>query len=72
MTGLGTGLGISTTAEGVETERQFAHLIADGCTEVQGYLFSPACPARDVARMVAEISRRPAVALVAVKPEAVS
>ena len=69
VTGLGSSLGIRTTAEGVETEDQLARLVAEGCTEVQGYLFSPPCPAQDVTRMVAEISRRPAVALVPIKPE---
>lgn len=37
--GLGASLGIVTVAEGVETEAQFAHLRAEGCQEVQGYLF---------------------------------
>jgi EAL domain-containing protein (putative c-di-GMP-specific phosphodiesterase class I) len=41
VTGLGTSLGIATTAEGVETSEQLARLRAEGCTEVQGYLFSP-------------------------------
>jgi predicted signal transduction protein with EAL and GGDEF domain len=37
--GLCEGLGISTTAEGVEEAHQFDHLTSEGCTEVQGYLF---------------------------------
>ncbi|MGV7032576.1 putative bifunctional diguanylate cyclase/phosphodiesterase [Methylobacterium symbioticum] len=40
VTGLGASLGIATTAEGVETAAQFAHLQAEGCSEVQGFLFS--------------------------------
>jgi diguanylate cyclase (GGDEF)-like protein len=54
VTGLGKSLGISTTAEGVETNEQFALLRLEGCTEVQGYLFSPPRPAEDVERMLAE------------------
>jgi EAL domain-containing protein (putative c-di-GMP-specific phosphodiesterase class I) len=37
---LGKSLGMTTTAEGVETEDQLAQLRREGCTEVQGYLFS--------------------------------
>jgi diguanylate cyclase (GGDEF)-like protein len=35
---LGKALGMTTTAEGVETEGQLARVTADGCTDVQGYL----------------------------------
>jgi len=35
---------MTTTAEGVETERQREMLLSFGCTEMQGYLFSPAMP----------------------------
>ena len=38
--GLGRSLGMSVVAEGVETHEQLAKLIAEGCVEVQGYLFS--------------------------------
>jgi diguanylate cyclase (GGDEF)-like protein len=41
VTTLGHDLGIAITAEGVETEQQLAALERAGCTEVQGYLFSP-------------------------------
>ncbi|MDP2356882.1 MAG: EAL domain-containing protein [Beijerinckiaceae bacterium] len=37
---LGRALGMTTTAEGVDTEGQLARVIADGCTDVQGYLIS--------------------------------
>jgi diguanylate cyclase (GGDEF)-like protein len=66
VTGLSSSLGIHTTAEGVETEEQLARLIAEGCTEVQGYLFSPARPAHEVSKLVEEISNRRAVSLVPV------
>jgi diguanylate cyclase (GGDEF)-like protein len=40
VVGLGKNLGIATTVEGVETREQFELLRAEGCTEVQGFLFS--------------------------------
>ena len=43
-----------TTAEGVETEEQFAYLKAEGCTEVQGYLISRPMPAGDVLAVLAK------------------
>jgi len=54
VTGLGRSLGISTTAEGVETTEQLALLRTEGCTEVQGYLFSPPRPAAEVENMLSE------------------
>jgi len=39
--GLGQSLGMSTTAEGVETEEQLAMVREHGVSEVQGFLFSP-------------------------------
>jgi EAL domain-containing protein (putative c-di-GMP-specific phosphodiesterase class I) len=54
VTGLGKSLGISTTAEGVETNEQLALLRLEGCTEVQGYLFSRPRPAADVENMLTE------------------
>ena len=45
---LGISLGIATTAEGVETEEQLARVRAEGCTEMQGYLFSPPRPLAEV------------------------
>ncbi|MCW6512913.1 putative bifunctional diguanylate cyclase/phosphodiesterase [Lichenifustis flavocetrariae] len=48
VTSLGVSLGISTTAEGVETSAQLEHVRAEGCDQVQGYLFSRPVPAKDV------------------------
>ena len=45
---LGHCLGIVTTAEGVETEEQFALLRAAGVRTVQGYLFGRPCPAAEI------------------------
>ncbi|HTM76890.1 MAG TPA: EAL domain-containing protein, partial [Devosia sp.] len=42
--GLGQSLGMSVTAEGVETEEQLAMVRGQGCDEVQGFLFSPPLP----------------------------
>jgi len=49
-------LGIATTAEGVETPEQFKQLKLEGCTEVQGYLFSPPRPAAEVKALLASIN----------------
>lgn len=48
ITGLARNLAIETTAEGVETEEQFALLRAAGCTHAQGYLFSRPRPVSDL------------------------
>jgi EAL domain-containing protein (putative c-di-GMP-specific phosphodiesterase class I) len=53
---LGRSLGISTTAEGVETEEQFDLVRLEGCTEVQGYIFSPPLPASAIAELLSEAS----------------
>ena len=52
MTGLGKSLGIVTTAEGVETDAQFDLLRQEGCTQAQGYLFSPPRPVGEVETML--------------------
>jgi diguanylate cyclase (GGDEF)-like protein len=41
---LGHAMGLSVTAEGVETSEQQAFLEAAGCNELQGFLFSAAVP----------------------------
>jgi len=41
---LGHTLEMTTVAEGVETEEQFAQLANEGCVEAQGYLFSRPVP----------------------------
>ena len=43
---------MTTTAEGVETEQQRNLLYILGCTEMQGFLFSPAIPATEVRRLL--------------------
>ncbi|HEY4775603.1 MAG TPA: EAL domain-containing protein [Xanthobacteraceae bacterium] len=49
VVGLGRGLNIVTTAEGVETAEQLALLRAAGVDQVQGFLFSRPCPATELA-----------------------
>jgi len=46
--GLGSGLGVTTVAEGVETVSQLQQLKEYGCDEIQGYLFSPPLPSSDM------------------------
>ena len=55
VTGLGTSLGIKTTAEGVETLEQVNNLRANGCTEGQGYFFSRPSPANELPAMIARL-----------------
>ena len=45
---LGASLGMTTTAEGVETQDQLELVRREGCTEMQGYLLSPPVPATEV------------------------
>lgn len=47
VVGLASSLGMTTTAEGVETPEQRAWLREEGCDAVQGYLFSPPVPASE-------------------------
>jgi diguanylate cyclase (GGDEF)-like protein len=48
MVGLGHGLNIVTTAEGVETEEQFRLLRAAGVNQMQGFLLSRPRPPQDL------------------------
>jgi EAL domain-containing protein (putative c-di-GMP-specific phosphodiesterase class I) len=48
ITGLGRGLGIITTAEGVETEEQLGLLQAAGVNQVQGFLLSRPRPLNEL------------------------
>ena len=48
---LGRGLGMEIVAEGVETEAEASVMRLVGVTELQGFFFSQAVPAADVARL---------------------
>jgi diguanylate cyclase (GGDEF)-like protein/PAS domain S-box-containing protein len=58
ISGLGRSLNITTTAEGVETMDQLDWLRAEGCNEVQGFLFSAARPAAEVAALLSKFGAR--------------
>jgi diguanylate cyclase (GGDEF)-like protein/PAS domain S-box-containing protein len=53
VTQMGSSLGMCTTAEGVETEDELQVIRAEGCTEVQGYLFCAPKPAHEIADLMA-------------------
>ena len=48
---LANGMGMAATAEGVETTEQLAKIAAEGCTEMQGYLFSKPLPVQEIERL---------------------
>jgi EAL domain-containing protein (putative c-di-GMP-specific phosphodiesterase class I) len=48
---LAAGMGMTATAEGVETAEQLETITAEGCTEMQGYLFSRPLPAHEIERL---------------------
>ncbi len=48
---LAKGLGMETTAEGVETELQREKVASEGCTEMQGFLFSQPRPAHEIEQL---------------------
>jgi diguanylate cyclase (GGDEF)-like protein/PAS domain S-box-containing protein len=49
---LGMGLGVTITAEGVETEAELSCLRAEGCHEGQGFLFSRARPNAEIVELL--------------------
>jgi diguanylate cyclase (GGDEF)-like protein len=55
--GLSRSLGMITTAEGVETPQQLERLLAEGCMEMQGFLFSQPVPVAQVPASVEQIER---------------
>ena len=59
IAGLGTSFGIATTAEGVETEDQLRQLNLEGCTEVQGRVYSMPVPAHEVHRLLRVLGQEP-------------
>jgi diguanylate cyclase (GGDEF)-like protein len=55
---LGVSFGMTTTAEGVETEEQMRCLNLEGCIEVQGYLYSKPVPAEEINELLERLADR--------------
>ncbi len=58
ITDLARALGMETTAEGVEEQGQLDELRKQGCTNVQGFLFSRAVPAGEIAALLGQDALR--------------
>jgi len=57
---MASGLGMATTAEGVETKEQLETVRAAGCTEMQGFVFSRPMPAAAVEPFINATQAEPA------------
>jgi predicted signal transduction protein with EAL and GGDEF domain len=57
--GLARSFGVTTTAEGVETDDQLAQVRAHGCTNMQGYLFSRPLPVGEIHALLARMLPAP-------------
>jgi EAL domain-containing protein (putative c-di-GMP-specific phosphodiesterase class I) len=57
---LGASLGMTITAEGIETEEELACLKAASCHQGQGYLFSAARPQEEILELLAQQTLRAA------------
>jgi diguanylate cyclase (GGDEF)-like protein len=60
LVGLGNGLGLTVTAEGIEGDAQNAELFAKGCALGQGFLFGKAVPAEEAQALFAAPRRKSA------------
>jgi len=58
IVGFASSLSVATVAEGVETRAQLEIVRKKGCTEVQGFLFSPPKPASHIARFLERRTKR--------------
>ena len=56
VTGIADSLGIETVAEGVESREQYRQVVAEGCDQVQGFLFSRAVPMELLPRVISTIN----------------
>jgi EAL domain-containing protein (putative c-di-GMP-specific phosphodiesterase class I) len=56
---LGQSLGMTTVAEGVETDEQMAGVTADGCNAVQGYYVSRPIPPEQIEGFLASCTQEP-------------
>ena len=62
VSNLGSSLGMATTAEGVETQEQVDKVRSEGCTEMQGFFFSPPRPIKEIEQLFLESAERTASA----------
>jgi diguanylate cyclase (GGDEF)-like protein/PAS domain S-box-containing protein len=62
VVGIAKARKITTTAECVETQQQLESLRMLGCTEMQGYLFSPAIPAAELLQLLPARRAKPIAA----------
>jgi diguanylate cyclase (GGDEF)-like protein len=58
VAGLGHSFGVTTTAEGVETQDQLDKMREEGCSEVQGYFYSRPVPASEIAQLLIGFQER--------------
>ncbi|CAH0355597.1 hypothetical protein SPH9361_03642 [Sphingobium sp. CECT 9361] len=58
ITSLADALGMETTAEGVESSEQLDILRAEGCGQIQGYLFSRPIPASEVDALLCKLDEK--------------
>ena len=63
VVGLGRGLSIGTTGEGVETLHQLEILRSEGCTDAQGFFFSRPQTASDIRLLLASLDEGRAKAI---------
>jgi EAL domain-containing protein (putative c-di-GMP-specific phosphodiesterase class I) len=68
--GLGTALGLSVIAEGVETEAELEVLRREKCAEIQGYLLSRPVPVEELPEVMTRQLKRVADEMRAGDPEA--
>ena len=54
VTAMAKGLGMATTAEGVETAEQLEIVRSEGCTEVQGFLFGQPVKADEIEALLSD------------------
>ena len=65
-------LGVTTIAEGVESETQAAHLLALGCSVAQGYLYARPIPPAEMDETIERLQIRARTRLRAVPDDAYS
>jgi EAL domain-containing protein (putative c-di-GMP-specific phosphodiesterase class I) len=59
---LAKGMGITSTAEGGETKEQLERITVEGCTEMQGFLFSQPLPVQEIERLFLSGRRKQGIA----------